>query len=247
MGQSMFHNWKSMALSFGFLFWVMSMLRNDYGEMSRALGLGLIYLLQRTKAVRKQYKTGAHVQSMCRLGPRRPFPPLMDDGEENPWRYVPKSRNDPEFEMAKALLCVVLIGSVFGGNVPLIPTWMGSAGGAAAFAMFGMGKNARGDLFRTMGMRVVALTGEALRINSELSIATKVMIVSGKIFDKIMILDRKHRIKDRIVKGATIAYDMASRTFTSVQNDIQGNDVMRESMKKEEERRRRPMSARNRP
>jgi hypothetical protein len=239
MGQSIFNNGKMMALVFGFMFWIMSMLRNAYGEMSRALGLGLIYLLQRTKAVRKQYRTGPHIRSMCRLGPRRPFPPLMEGVEENPWKYAPRSRDDPDFEMTKALLCVVLIGSICGGNVPLIPTWMGSAGGAAAFAVFGMGKNARGDLMRTMGMRVVALTSEAMRINAELRIASKVLIVSGKIFDKIMILDRKHRIKDRLVRGATMAYDMASRTFTNVQNDIQqgSGDGYSRGMNEEERRR----------
>lgn len=247
VGQSIFNNGKMMALFCGFMFWIMSLLRNDYGEMSRSLGLGLIYLLQRTRGVRRQYRTGPHIRSMCRLGPRKPFPPLMEGGEENPWRYAPMSRDDPDFEMAKALLSVVLIGSICGGNVPLIPTWIGSAGGAAAFAIFGMGKNARGDLIRTMGMRVVALTGEAMRINADLRIASKVLIVSGKVFDKIMILDRKHRIKDRIVKGATMAYDMASRTFTSVQSDIQqGNgssgDRYARGNDAEERRRTRPRS-----
>jgi len=145
----------------------------------------------------------------------------MEGEEENPWKYVPQERGDPDFEMIKALLCMVLIGSFCGGNVPLIPTWMGSAGGAAAFAMFGIAKNARGDLIRTMGMRVVALVGEALRINSDLDVARKVGRVAGRIFDKMMILDRKHKIKDRITQGASWAYERVSSTASRVKDDMQ--------------------------
>jgi len=220
IGKSLLNQGQMFALMTGFLFWIMSLIRNDYGEMARSLGLGSIYLLRRTKAVRKRYRTGVHLKGMWRFGPRTPFPPVSDGEEENPWKYVPQSRDDPDFEMIKALLCMVLIGSFCGGNVPLIPTWMGSAGGAATFAIFGIAKNARGDLIRTMGMRVVALIGEAMRINAELNVARKVARVGGKIFDKMMILDSKHRIKDRIVKGASWAYEKASNTAARVQEDI---------------------------
>jgi len=221
VGQSLLSQGKMMALVFGFIFWCMSILRNDYGEMSRSLGLGMIFLIKRTKAVRRRYRTGVHIRGMCRLGNRTPFPPTMEGEEENPWKYVPQARDDPDFEMIKALLCMVVIGSFCGGNVPLIPTWMGSAGGAAAFAVFGIAKNARGDLIRTMGMRVVALVGEALRINSDLDVARKVGRVGGRVFDKMMILDRKHRIKDRITQGASWAYDRASNTASRVKEDMQ--------------------------
>lgn len=221
VGQSLMSQGKMMALVFGFIFWCMSILRNDYGEMSRSLGLGVIFLIRRTTAVRRRYRTGVHIRGMCRLGNRKPFPPAMEGEEENPWKYVPQERGDPDFEMIKALLCMVLIGSFCGGNVPLIPTWMGSAGGAAAFAMFGIAKNARGDLIRTMGMRVVALVGEALRINSDLDVARKVGRVAGRIFDKMMILDRKHKIKDRITQGASWAYERVSSTASRVKDDMQ--------------------------
>ncbi len=218
---------KTIAILFGILFLFMSMLRNDYGEMSRSLGLGLIYLIRRTKVVRKKYKTGRHIRGMCRLGKRKPFPPapLNENGEvdsryENPWKYEPQSDTDPEFDMIKALLSVAMIGSFVGGNIPLIPTWMGGAGGAAAFVTFGIAKNARGDLIRAMGMRVVSLAGEALEINRELNCARKVGRVGGKIFDKMMILDRKHRIKDRIIQGASFVYDRASSTASRVQSDM---------------------------
>jgi len=210
------------ALILGFVFWVTSHVRNSYGEMCRSLGLALIYLMRRTKVVRKRYKTGPHVKGMCRLGKRQPFPPILGKEEdENPWRYSPLDENDPEFEMIKSLLCMAFVGSFCGGSVPLIPTWMGSAGGAALFAFLGIAKNSRGDLVRTMGMRIVALLGEAIDINSELRVAKKVGVVGSKILDKMLILDRKHRIKDKIFSSASWAYDKVSSTASKVQEDMQ--------------------------
>jgi len=215
---------KSVAILVGVLFWIMSMLRNAYGEMSCSLGLALIYLVRRTKMVRKKYKTGAHIRSMCRMGARKPFPPISEqdltNGNENPWKYEPQSDSDPDFDMIKSLICMALVGSFCGGNFPFIPTWIGSSVGAAAFGVFGIAKNPRGDLIRTMGMRIVAMANEALGINSELKCARKVARVGGKIFDKMMILDRKHSIKDKVVRSATFVYDKASSTAGRVQDDV---------------------------
>ena len=222
VGQSLVSQGKLFAMMTGLLFMFMSYLRNDYGEMSRSLGLAFIYLWKRTRIVRRRYRTGKHVRALCRIRKRTPFPPVEVGEEENPWKYTPQSDRDPDFEMIKAMLCVILIGSFCGGNMPLIPTWMGSAGGAAMFAIFAIGKNPRGDLVRTMGMRVVALLGEALDINTELNVTRKVTVVVGKVIDKLMILDRKHRIRDKIFKGAAATYDTLSSTVSRVQEDIQG-------------------------
>lgn len=210
------------AVILGFVFWITSYLRNSYGEMCRSLGLALIYLMRRSKVVRKRYETGVHVKGMCRMGKRQPFPPILEgEVDENPWRYSPEGENDPEFEMIKSLLCMAFIGSFCGGSVPLIPTWMGSAGGAALFGFLGIAKNPRGDLIRTMGMRIVALLGETVDINSELRVARKVGVVGGKVLDKVLILDRKHRIKDKIFSGASWAYDKVSSTASKVKEDMQ--------------------------
>jgi len=228
IGKSMLNNGKLCALIFGFLFWFMStFLRNAYGEMSRSLGLTMIFLLSRTRNVRKRYKTGCHVKAICRIGRggRVPFPPILDDengneGAENPWKYTPQSDQDPDFDMIKSLICIALVGSFCGGNVPLIPTWIGSASGAAALAFMGIGKNARGDLIRTMGMRVVALVGETMDINEELNVGRKVAVVAGKLLDKALILDRKHRIKDRVFSGVSWAYEKISSTVNNAKDDM---------------------------
>ena len=73
---------------------------------------------------------------------------------------------------------------------------------------------------RSMGMRVVALCEEMLRINTDLEILSKGGVVSGKIFNKIMFLDSKHRIKDRIVAGASFAAGQIANQMNRVQNDM---------------------------
>jgi hypothetical protein len=112
--------------------------------------------------------------------------------------------------------------------VPLIPTWMGSTAGAATLAFMGIGKNPRGDLIRTMGMRVVATLGEAMDINAELRVAKKVSVVAGKLLDKALILDRKHRIKDRVFRGVSWAYEKINSTVRNVQDDMNKDDDGRE-------------------
>jgi hypothetical protein len=94
--------------------------------------------------------------------------------------------------------------------------------GAGSFAFLTTTRNARGDLCRTMGMRVVSLGQEVLGINQELELLSKVGVVSGRVLDKLLILDRKHRIKDRLVVGFSWIYDKVSRTASRVQNDMQG-------------------------
>ena len=193
-------------------------LRNDYGELSRALGLALIMTLQRTKSVRREYPTMVHLKAMIRQGPRKPFPPVEEDGSL--WRYEPVYEDDPEFKMTYALLAMALVGSFCGGNVPLLPQWIGGIIGAVLFASFTSGSNARGDLGRTMGMRVVGLLQLILKINRELRILGKAATVGGLIFDKVMIMDRKHRIKDRIVAICKWGYDKVSSTASEMQRDL---------------------------
>lgn len=215
---------KMSVIMAGLLFFA-GFLRNDYGELSRALGLALLMTLQRTKSVRKEYPTMVHLKAMIRQGPRKPFPPV-DEGS-SPWRYEPVYEDDPEFKMTYALLAMALVGSFCGGNVPLLPQWMGGIIGAVLFASFTSGSNARGDLGRTMGMRVVGFLQLILRINTELRILAKAATVGGLIFDKFMIMDRKHRIKDKIVAICKWGYDRVSTTAAEMQADL-GDEMNRD-------------------
>ena len=219
IGKSLLNDPKVAAAAFSLLFLFTSFLRNDYGELSRALGLAFVMTLNRTSSVRREYPTLPHIKAMLRQKPRKPFPPV-DEGD-SPWRYEPRYRDDPEFKMTYTLLAMGFVGSFCGGNVPIIPAWMGSIAGALMFAAMTMGSNARGDLGRSMGMRMVGLGKVALEINSELSILRKGATVGGLIFDKIMVMDRKHRIKDKLASIFNWGYEKASSTFQQVQTDMQ--------------------------
>jgi hypothetical protein len=156
---------------------------------------------------------------MIRQGPRRPFPPVEDGS--SPWKYEPVYRDDPDFKMTYALLAMMLVGSFCGGNVPILPAWMGGIIGAVTFASFTTGANARGDLGRAMGMRLVGLVREAMAINTDLRILGKTATVGGHVFDKLMIMDKKHRIKDKIVAIFKWGYDKIATTAEQVKDEMQ--------------------------
>eukprot|EP00984_Skeletonema_dohrnii_P019661 scaffold9451_cov103-Skeletonema_dohrnii-CCMP3373.AAC.5 len=218
MGKSLLNDPVFISVIMAAVLFVAGFLRNDYGELSRALGLAFVLTLQRTTSVRKDNPTLVHIKALIGQGPRKPFPPV--DAESSPWRYEPIYEDDPDFKMTYVLLAMALVGSFCGGNVPLLPQWMGGIIGAVAFASFTQGSNAQGDLGRTMGMRLVGLVQVVTSINSELRILGKAATVGGLIFDKMMILDRKHRVKDKFVAVCKFAYDKVSRTANLVQEDI---------------------------
>ncbi|KAL3822791.1 hypothetical protein ACHAXA_005956 [Cyclostephanos tholiformis] len=225
IGKSLLNDPLAMSMAMSSLLFVTGFLRNDYGELSRTLGLALVLTLQRASTVRREYPTLPHLKAMIRQGPRRPFPPVEDGG--SPWRYEPTYRDDPEFKMTYALLAMSLVGSFCGGNVPILPAWMGGILGAVTFASLTTGSNARGDLGRSMGMRLVGLVRVAIAINSELRILGKAATVGGLLFDKVMIMDRKHRIKDKIVAICKWGYDKVSSTAEQVKEEMQDERPLR--------------------
>ena len=135
-------------------FLVGTFFRTPFGELVRALGLSLILVLERTSKIRKMYPTWRYVAAFFGLSSRnlRPFPPAR-----NPWRYTPRRPSDVNFSMLYSIIAMAFVGSFCGGNMPFIPTWIGSIAGAALFALGCTLSSARGDLCRTMGMRVVAV------------------------------------------------------------------------------------------
>jgi len=219
LGKSLLNDPVLLSILVASLVFVAGFLRNDYGELSRALGLAFVLTFQRTGYVRKEYPTLPHLKAMIRQGPRRPFPPVEDGS--SPWKYEPVYRDDPDFKMTYALLAMMLVGSFCGGNVKILPAWMGGILGAVTFASFTTGSNARGDLGRAMGMRLVGLVREAIAINSDLRILGKTVTVGGHVFDKLMIMDKKHRIKDKIVSIFKWGYDKIATTAEQVKDEMQ--------------------------
>lgn len=189
------------------IFFVGSFFRTPFGELVRALGLSLILVLQRTSNVRKKYPTWRYVKAAIGSKKRnlRPFPP-----SRNLWMYEPRRPGDVNFSMLYSILAMSFIGSLCGGSVPIIPTWIGSLAGAGIFAFGCTLSSAKGDLCRTMGMRIVALLQELWYIQTDLRIIPKAAVVTSQVIDKMMLFDRQHKVKDRFLSLATRAYDEVS-------------------------------------
>mmetsp|Transcript_48706 Transcript_48706/g.72308 ORF Transcript_48706/g.72308 Transcript_48706/m.72308 type:complete len:520 (-) Transcript_48706:123-1682(-) len=225
LGQSALAKPHPFGIGFATIFLLSSLTRGDYGECSRALGMALILALSRTSNIRRTYPTFVHIKAMLRMRERTPFPPiLMEDNDDNPWAYKPIYEEDVEFQMLQSLIIMVLVGSVCGGNLPLVPKWMGALGGAAFGAFVTTRRDAKGDLARTMGMKVVSLVEEIIVINSEISLFSKISTVGGKVFDKIMVLDRQHKIKEKVVAAFSYIMGKISRVASQVQADMQDTD-----------------------
>jgi hypothetical protein len=189
-------------------FFVTSYLRNPYGELVRALGMTLILVTRQSGQIRRRYPSWRYIPSILRLRDRNPFPP-----SPNPWTYRPRpgARDDPEFSMLAALAALGAVGSAAGGSVPLLPSWMGALAGGGALAFAATLPTSAGDLARCMGMRAVAVAQEAWILQSDLRLLAKAGTVAGKITDKLLVLDRKHRIKDRVVSGVSFLYEQVLR------------------------------------
>ncbi|CAJ1960487.1 unnamed protein product [Cylindrotheca closterium] len=106
--------------------------------------------------------------------------------------------------------------SFCGGSIPIIPTWIGSLAGTGMCAFLCTLSSAKGDLCRTMGMRIVALLQELWHIQTELRIIPKAAVVTSQVIDKMMLFDRQHRIKDRFLSLATRAYE---KITSEIQDD----------------------------
>ena len=226
LGQSVTNSAQPLANVFAALFCMLTILRNHYGELSKALGLGLIMTVGRLGKVRKQYPTGPHLKAILNMGQREPFPPVYSS-RENVWRYKVREGYediDPDFNMMQTVAAMVFIGGFCGGNFPLVPTWLGGTAGAAALALGTTLRGPKGDLYRTMGMRVVSLVEEMMDVVGELGLARKGGYTASKIFDRMMFLDRKHGIRKKIGAGISFIVERVSRTANEVKADMDEDD-----------------------
>lgn len=201
------------------------MVRNPYGELMRALGMAFILVLSRTTRIRTTYPSHKYLLACVGLQPRRPFPPAT----RSPWRYTPRRLEDPEFHMWYTIIAMTLVGSACGGNLPLIPTWLGALAGAGLLAFGTTLSSARGDLCRCMGMRVVQLSTELWDIQGDLRLWPKLGMASSQLLDKLLILDRKHKIKDRLVT-------VVSKIYEQVQSSTSGGGGITRQEERQRER-----------
>ena len=182
---------------------------NPYGELTRAAGLAFWLTVKEWHRIRRvEYPTTPNIRALLQLRPRKPFPPRRsddndDERNENIWNYRPEYDDDVPFEMASSLLCLSMVGFALGGSIasstPLVPSWMGALGGAATLAILTTRRDARGDLCRIAGMRLRRTLGAAWTVcTQEVPLPHHTGIVAREILDKLLILDRQHRLRDRL-------------------------------------------------
>lgn len=126
--------------------------------------------------------------------------------------------------MIYAMVAMAFVGSACGGNLPFIPTWIGALAGAGMFGLACTWSSPRGDLARTCGMRVVSTAGQLWEIQADLQIIPKATVVSSQIIDRAMILDRKHKVKDKFLALASRGYDQATRVAAQIQQQQRGGN-----------------------
>jgi len=128
-----------LTVTMALLFFVCSFLRNAYGDWVQALGMAGIMTLSNTRRLRRRYPTYSKLKACFGIGERQRFPPFVD----NPWAYRVQDFEDDaeydpreivEFNMMLTVIAMAFVGSTIGGNLPLIPTWMGALAGGAGHA-----------------------------------------------------------------------------------------------------------------
>ena len=204
--------WTVYAWTGFWLFITASWFRNPYGELCRTSGFLLLETIRESRQIRREYPTRPHLRALLGAGPRRPFPPT-----ENPWNYRPSSPDDVAFSMLPAVLAMTVVGSFCGGNIPMVPSWLGALVGAGFLGLLATRPNVRGDLARATGMRVVATVQTLWELQKDLGMTPKVWKVASLLLDKLLILDRQHRLKDKLVAFLSAIYDQVMRLVHQLQ------------------------------
>ena len=90
-----------------------------------------------------------------------------------------------------------------------------------------------------MGMRVVQLSTELWDIQGDLRLWPKLGMASSQLLDKLLILDRKHKIKDRLVT-------VVSKIYEQVQSSTSGGGGITRQEERQRQRveRERPLGQR---
>ncbi|KAL7577847.1 hypothetical protein ACA910_010594 [Epithemia clementina (nom. ined.)] len=229
VGKSLLNQWHAAAMVGALVFaitsiWTTSRPQNIYGTWIRAAGLACWWTVQRSRRIRRnEYPTSTYLAALLGLRARQPFPP----NTENPWSYRPKTEADVEFDMASSLACLAMVGCLVGGSLatstPLLPSWMGALAGAGSLAVLTTRRDARGDLCRVAGMRVRRTLGVAWTVcTEEVHLPHHTGIVLREIVDKLLILDRQHRLRHRLTALATQIIHLIQRLVRQQQQQQQG-------------------------
>ena len=199
LSASAFHRPAAFALGGLGLGLFLSLLKNDFGDLFRALGLLVIYLLERQRQAGQAYSALGQLRPMVRLAPRRPFPPV-----ENPWAYVRASPSDIEFSMTKTLVAVVFVGALYGYllsnflSLFFLPAWLLALAGGGVGGYTATLRDGRGDMIRCLGMKLVAFFGLIKAVEEELSVWRKLGKVFHISYGHAARFDERWKVRERL-------------------------------------------------
>jgi len=215
-------------------FVVLTFVRNNvFADLIRCLVVATFRAVQRFRRIRRRYPT--HVAACLGMGTRRPFP-------------TPAQEEEEDFPKLYSTLAASVVGSLVVGTLPLLPTWLGALLGLAAGGYLTTRPTARGDLARTVGARVVALLRESAAINRELRVLPACGAVAEVVWDRLLFLDRQHRIRDKVTGAVGWMYQqaMSAATSSAGSNNNNVNDRPEDNQSEDDRRRqrtRRPTTA----
>lgn len=216
-------------------FVVLTFVRNNvFADLIRCLVVATFRALQRFRRIRRRYPT--HVAACLGMGTRRPFP-------------TPAQEEEEDFPKLYSTLAASVVGSLVVGTLPLLPTWLGALLGLAAGGYLTTRPTARGDLARTVGARVVALLRESAAVNRELRVLPACGAVAEVVWDRLLFLDRQHRIRDKVTGAVGWMYQQAMSAATSAGRNNDVNDRPEDNESEDDRRRqrtRRPTTAERR-
>jgi len=124
-----------------------------------------------------------------------------------------------ENEKIGCMISIFFLGAIFGASIPYIPTSISGTTTAFFFLYFVTNQNSiRGDLFRLISIRLYTLFVKIMfSLCKELNMTTHVKSIVENIMHLCFILDRKHRIYDRVVKiCGYVYYNMILKIWNSV-------------------------------
>jgi len=196
-----------MPRSVAAMFFLISTLgRGQISDWVRTVSVALLLTLRRSHKVRKAYPTWPHIKACFGAAFREPYPPTREL-----WKYKPRDKNDPDFDMLWSTAALALVSGACGAYCTPIMSWLGgwlAAGGAVALMMR---DGAAGDVARASGMRLVATVGVGRSVVADLKLVPQTGMMLSNILDRLMIFDRQHRVKDRVVSLVTAAAQQVSR------------------------------------
>lgn len=188
-----------LALAGGCIGLIMSFAQGAFGDLFRALGLGVLLSLKRSHRVSVLYPMWPQLRAALHFGPRAPFPPTA--AVESPWKYRAGERG-LVFSMTKSMLAVAFVGGAIGyilsRLIIFLPDVLAAlaVGGAAAY--LATRSSAGGDLVRLLGMRVVALASVIAGVDDDVGAWDKASVVGSMCFSKLIAWDRKYQVTRKL-------------------------------------------------